>query len=180
MIHKVKPILKDRKKLLGAVILALVVLFIGIRFRIYFLFVVFAVITGIMTYTFDMMKAMIDPGLVSFFNIFFSYTLGYKYGLIIILVGLVIPEILSGEGIMDATTTGLIYSVTGLAAALFKGTDLIMLGIILSLMQVVFLAILRSRIGVPVFEIISEDGMECVLTIVYFISFASFLQPLFI
>jgi len=175
----IRDYLKDRRKLVLLLFGIILILFIGTRFRVIFFFMLFAIITGFLTYTFDMTKIMIDPGLVSFFNIFFSYTLGFKYGLLVILIGLIIPEILSGEGIMDPATTGSIYAVTALVSSLFKSFDIVVLGIALSFLQVILMFSLRSRIGVPIFEIVSEDGMECILTIVYFISFANLLLPLF-
>jgi hypothetical protein len=66
-----------------------------------------------------------------------------------------------------------------LLASLLSSFDMITVGIALSLVQVIFMIGLRSKIGVPIFEIVSEDGMECILTIVYFISFSNFILILF-
>jgi hypothetical protein len=151
-------------------------LLIGFKFRAIAVFSVFTVITFLSTYFVEITRAPLDFGLVGFGSLFFGFTLGTNYSIIIVLVGLVLAEFMAGEEIQEIFGTTIIYCVMGFIASMISklglGIDLMLVGIVLGGIQCFLMITVRKTMGTPFFETLLEDSMEYLLSIMYFFSFS--------
>ncbi len=157
-------------------LMAMLLLFIGFKFRAIAVFSVFAVLTFLSTYFVEITRAPLDFGLVGFGSLFFGYTLGPNYSIIIVLLGLVLAEFMAGEEIQEIFGTTIIYCVMGFIASFISkldiGIDIILVGIVLGGIQCFLMIMVRKTMGTPFFETLLEDSMEYLLSIMYFFSFS--------
>jgi hypothetical protein len=157
-------------------------LLLGFKFRAIAVFTICAILTFFSTYFVEITRAPLDFGLVGFFSLFFGYTLGANYSIIIVLVGLVLAEFMAGEEIQEIFATTLIYIGMGFVASFIShlklNIDIIYVGILLGGIQCFLMITVRKALGTPFFETLLEDSMEYVLDILYFFSFSKMLLML--
>jgi len=117
-------------------------------------------------------------GLVSHFNLLFSYALGWKYGLVLIILSHIIPEVLSGHFDMEMIITAGVYMCIGYLATVFHMFPFVVLGVILIIIAAILSCFLGLLFGTPPVELATEHGTELVLNLFYFKYGSEFLLSL--
>ena len=151
---------------------ALVATLLFIKFKSFFIFFVIAVIAAAINYFIHATDIHLHLGHVSFFALIFSYTLGFKFGLLIIILAHIIPELLAGHADKEMIISAVIYTIICALAATLNTVPIVTLGLILITIQAFLTFMLEKMSGTPIYELITENGVEFILLIFYFISFA--------
>lgn len=163
------------KSTLLIIVGTLIALLLFIKFKSFFIFSLIALVAAAINYFIHATDIHVHLGHVSFFALVFSYTLGFKFGVLMIILAHIIPELLAGHADKEMIISAVIYTIMCALAAMLNSVPIVTLGLILITIQA-FLAIMLERIsGTPLYELITENGIEFILLIFYFISFS---QPL--
>lgn len=163
------------KSTLLIIVGTLIALLLFIKFKSFFIFSLIALVAAAINYFIHATDIHVHLGHVSFFALVFSYTLGFKFGVLMIILAHIIPELLAGHADKEMIISAVIYTIMCALAATLNSVPIVTLGLILITIQA-FLAIMLERIsGTPLYELITENGIEFILLIFYFISFS---QPL--
>jgi len=89
-----------------------------------------------------------------------------------ILLAHIIPELFAGHADKEMIISAVIYAIMCFLAAALNNVPIVTLGMVLVSIQA-FLAMFLERLsGTPMYELITENGVEFVLLIFYFISFS--------
>lgn len=147
-----------------------ILLFTG--FRAIFIFAIFLVLGGVLNYFLHTLQFHIHLGHVSFLSVVSAYSLGFQYALIMILGAHILPEILAGHADPEMIITASVYLFISFIAASFNSLNIVILGIGLTILQGILAFSLGRIAGTPLQELITEDGAEFVLNMVYFVSFS--------
>ena len=151
-------LLKNRTFL--TILLAVFLLLFFLKFKSFVLFIVICFIAAAINYFIHTTSIHLHLGHVSFLSVIFSYTLGWQYGIAMIIIAHVLAEVLAGHADMELFNTGLIYVINVFIAFFLSGTDIVTLGIGLAIFQVIATTMLGIFTGAPIHEIITEDGLE--------------------
>jgi hypothetical protein len=141
-----------------------------LKFRSIFIFLVIAVIAGLINYFTHISNLHIHLGHVSFLAIVFSYSLGFKYGIFMIIAAHIIPELLAAHADLEMLISALLYTLSCFLAVTFNFIPIVTLGIILTIIQQVLSFFLERLSGTPIHELITEDGVEFLMLIIFFVS----------
>ena len=158
----------NNKKILVA-ITAIVAILLFFNFKSFILFIVIAAIATVINYFIHVTNLHIHLGHVSFLAVIFSYTLGFKYGLFMILIAHVLAESIAGHADVEMIITGSVYTVNCFIASLLGGVNIFILGIGLTIFQAVATIALGMGAGTPIAELITEDAVEFVMLIIYYL-----------
>lgn len=163
-------ILKNKNLLI--IIGAVFALLLLIKFRSYIVFLVVVAIAAVINYFIHATNIHLHLGHVSFLAVIFSYTLGWQYGIVMIIVAHVMAEILSGHVDMEMMITGSIYVLNVFIAYFLNSVNIVVLGIGLTIFQAISTTSLGLMTGAPIHELITEDGVEFFMLIIYYLAFA--------
>jgi hypothetical protein len=155
--------------IIGSVIVSLLLL---LKFRSFFVFLIIGIIAGVINYFIHATKIHVHLGHVSFLAIVFSYTLGFKYGIFMIIIAHILPEILAGHLDMEMIISAGVYVLICFLASIFNQSPIVSLGITLSIIQAILTFVFEKMSGTPVMELITENGVELFMLVFYFLSFA--------
>lgn len=161
-------ILKNRTLLISIASLFLLLLFL--KFKSIVLFIVICLIAAAINYFIHTTSIHLHLGHVSFLAVIFSYTLGWQYGIAMIVIAHVLAELLAGHADMELFNTGIIYVINVFLAFFLNGMDIVALGIGLTVFQAIATTILGFFTGAPIHEIITEDGLEFVMLMFYYLT----------
>ena len=164
---KIKP-----KMLLTYTLIFILLLFLFFKFRPLIIFIVVAILAGYLNYLIHITHIHIHSGHVPFLAIIFSYALGIKFGLLMILIGHIIPEVLAGHVDSEMIVSALAYALVSYITTLFPSANIVFLGIVLTILLTIISGVIEFFLATPLFELISEHGSELVFMMIYFISFA--------
>jgi hypothetical protein len=153
-------------------------LYLLLNYRFLMVFLVVAILAGILNYFLHVTNVHIHLGHVSFLAIVFSYALGFKYGVLMVVLAHFLPEILSAHADMEMVITGGMYIVISFLAATFSSINIVTLGIMLTVLHGIVTFSLGRIAGTPLTELITEDGVEFVMNIIYFTSLSHVLLVL--
>ena len=142
------------------------------RYKSLFIFLILAVVAAFVNYLVHISRIHIHLGHISFLTVIFSYSMGLRYGLLMIVIGHIIPEILSGRVDIEMIISAIAYVIVAVAASIFTSTPILILGLILTVIQVVFTVTFDLLSGAPPVELLTEDGLEFVMNVVYYLSFS--------
>ena len=87
-----------------------------------------------------------------------------------IILAHIIPEILSAHIDAEMFITCSVYILVSYIASVFTGIPILALGLMLTFIQAVLTIFLGNLSGTPLTELISEDGSEFVMNIIYYIT----------
>lgn len=87
-----------------------------------------------------------------------------------ILIAHVLAEVLAGHADMELFNTGIIYVINVFIAFFLKGADIVTLGIGLTIFQAIATTMLGVFTGAPIHEIITEDGLEFIMLMFYYLT----------
>ncbi len=162
----------QKKNIILSMAVFIAALFFLFRFRSIVSFIVIAILAGVLNYFIHVSGLHVHLGHVSFLAIIFSYSLGFPYGILMIIIGHILPEIFAGHVDMEMIVSAVVYALVCYIAALFDSANIVVLGIFLTIMQNLIAVILEKMSGTSIAELITEHGVEAVMMLVYFVSFA--------
>ena len=169
---------KKHKKISQRNVLLVVVgiilsLFMLMKFRSFFVFLVIGIVAGIINYFIHVTDFHVHLGHIPFLAVIFSYALGFKYGIFMIVVAHILPEVLAGHADMEMIISALVYVLICFLAVTFNTTEIVALGLTLTVIQTGLAFFLEKISGTPMHELITENGVEFIMMVIYFISFAN-------
>jgi len=150
----------------------LAIIFLFLKFKSFIIFLIICAIAASLNYFIHTTSIHLHLGHVSFMAIIFSYTLGWQYGIVMIAIAHILAELLAGHADIELFNTGIIYTINVFIASFMQAADIVALGLGLTVFQAISTSILGSLTGAPLLEILTEDGLEFVMLIIYFILFA--------
>ena len=162
------------------VILPVLLLIIALYFRHFVVFLAIAVAAGFVNYLIHASGVHLHLGHVTFLNVLFSYQLGWEYGIAIIIIAHVLPEIIAGHIDTEMIVSGLIYGLIALLASIFSVAAFIPLAMILLVIQTSLSLIIGIILGTPFTELLTEHGVEHVLVMIWYVQFSTFILRLLI
>ncbi|MFT4343264.1 MAG: hypothetical protein ACMXYE_00795 [Candidatus Woesearchaeota archaeon] len=151
---------------------------IALYFRHFVVFIGIAVIAGFVNYVIHATGIHLHLGHVTFLNVLFSYQLGWEYGIAIIIIAHVLPEIFAGHIDTEMIVSGLIYGLIAILASIFSMAPFITLGMILLVIQTTLSLIIGTILGTPFGELLTEHGVEHILVMIWYIQFSSIILTL--
>ncbi|AJF61094.1 hypothetical protein QT06_C0001G0250 [archaeon GW2011_AR15] len=154
------------------VIAAVLVLLLLLGFKAFILFIIIAAAAAVLNYFIHVSNIHLHLGHVSFLAVIFSYTLGFKYGIFMVLIAHVLAEVLAGHADVEMIITGAVYIVNCLIASLLTGVPIVTLGLGLAVFQAIATMVLGMGAGTPIAELITEDGVEFAMLILYYLTLA--------
>ena len=137
------------------------------------LFLIIAAIAAALNYFIHITHIHLHLGHVSFLAVIFSYSIGFKYGLLMIVIAHFLAEILAGHADTEMVITGSTYVFVSFIAAVFNSYAIVGLGIALTVLQAVITVSLGLVAGTSPFELLTEDGAEFIFLLIYYITFAA-------
>ncbi len=155
--------------------IVIILFFLLLKYKSIILFIVIAIIAGVINYFLHVSEIHLHLGHISFLAVIFSYALDFKYGVFMIIIGHFIPEIVAGHADTEMLITGFVYTLVSFIASIMKGTGIVGLGIGLTLVQAILTITLGKLAGTPISELISEDGLEFLMNFIYYVSFSQIL-----
>jgi hypothetical protein len=138
------------------------------KFRSFMVFLAVACIAGIINYVFHSMHIHVHLGHVAFLSILFSYSMGLKYGILMIIIAHILPELLVGHVDLHLFSTGIAYGIVSFLASLFTGASIIALGLTLAVIQTIMTATINMATGAQIHKLIIHDGLELGMNVFYF------------
>ncbi len=168
----------QNKHILLGIVSALTLLYLLIKFRSFTVFFIVAVLAGILNYFIHLMDIHIHIGHIFFLSIVFSYALDFKYGVAMIALAHIIPELLTGHADSEMIVSAVLYGLLSYISTLFSSTDIVVLGVILTIVYGFLSFIIQKATGTSMVELLTETGTEVVMNLVYFIGFAKLLLVL--
>lgn len=165
----------NKKLVLVSILVLLIFILLLTKFKSMVLFLIIVIAAGVLNYFIHIMDFHIHIGHVAFIMIVFSYVLNFKFGILVIILAHIIPEILAGHADTEMLVSAGVYTLIAYLASVFNTVPIMRLGIILSVVNVFLTSIIESVTGTPIFELISENGIELFMLVLYFTSIAEFL-----
>jgi hypothetical protein len=135
-------------------------------------FITITILSAVFNYILHITGIHIHFGHVSFFNVLFSYKLGFWYGFIFIILTHVIPEVLSGHMDIEMFLSFGIYTVVSFLASMLIFSSFLPLAISLLILQTTASFILGGLMGTPFLELITEHGTEHVFVMLWYYKFS--------
>ena len=166
--NSIKLILQN-KKIIFIILLSILSLLL---FKSLFFFILIVAIAAIINYFIHILDIHIHLGHVTFLAVIFSYTLGLKYGIFTILIAHIFAEIMAGHLDIELFITSILYLISCVIAALFNSVNIVTLGLGLTIFQGVAGIFLGRLAGTSLAKLITEDGVETVMLVIYYLSFA--------
>lgn len=151
--------------IIGALIISL---FMILKFRSFFIFLIIGIIAGLINYFVHVTDIHVHLGHVPFIAIVFSYALGFKFGLFVIIIAHLLPEVMAGHVDMEMIISAAVYVLICFLAVILNHINIVTLGLILTFIQAILTFSLEKMSGTPVYELITENGVEFILLIGYF------------
>ncbi len=166
------------KKVIVYTCIALI-LFLLLLFRSEILFfLVVLLISAKVNYFLHAAGIHIHLGHVTFFNVLFSYKLGFWYGFIFILGGHVIPEVLTGHIDIEMFLSFFIYTIIALLVSIFSFVSFIPLAITLIIIQTASSFIFGTMMGTSITELLTEHGTEHIFVMIWYNQFGGIVMML--
>jgi hypothetical protein len=137
-----------------------------------FIFLIIVIAAAILNYFIHVTNIHVHLGHVAFLAIIFSYSLGFWYGVLTIILAHIFSEIMAGHADMEMVISAGVYVILCYVGASFNTVPIVRLGIILTIIQGVLKIILEKMAGTPMLELITENGVEFLMLLFYFFSFA--------
>jgi hypothetical protein len=149
----------------------ILLLLLFIKFRAFIVFIIVIALAAVLNYFIHVMDIHIHLGHVSFLAVIFSYKLGFWFGVATVIIAHVFAEIFAGHLDKEMFITGSIYLINCFLASIISA-PIVSLGIGLTVFQAIATITLGLMTGTSIIELITEDGVEFVMLIIYYLSFA--------
>jgi hypothetical protein len=161
-----------RAKKVHMAVFALIAFLLLLKFKSFIVFFLVVGMAAVLNYFIHVTNIHVHLGHVAFLSVIFSYTLGFNFGLITVIVAHALAEILADHLDVEMMITGSIYILNCFLASVISA-PIVALGLGLTFFQAVASVILGRIAGTPLHELVTEDGVEFLMLIFYYLTFAN-------